>query len=358
MNRATPLALALFVVLTTAGTAQDLSVAAGGVHARYADTVAGTAASLSARWRGSSASVSGLAEGSVSQFATGEWAAQFAAYGAGLFLESGRVTLGVAGGGDVNAVEGGTWSGTAAVGPVLSAGVGQVFATFGASLGGVRRVDESSLALGTFTARAQVPLSEIVALEGGLNGIVADSVRYADVTIGVTLRAARLVLGVAGGARAGDLADDPWGHVSAEYVVSALASLEGAVGRYAQDLTGFTDGLFGAIGVRLRLTRDARSRLAPRPAAALTVDRVGADRVRVTVRYPDAERLELVGEWNGWAPVALAPLGGDRWTVELSLDAGIHQFALLVDGSEWAVPDGVASIPDDFGGRVALLVVR
>ncbi len=358
MSRAAPLALALFVVCTTAVTAQDLSVAAGAVHARYADSITGTAASLSARWRGSSSSVSGLAEGGVSQFVTGEWAAHFAAYGAGMLLGSERAALGVAGGGDVNAVEGGAWSATTAVGPVLSATIGPVFATLGASLGGVRRVDASSFTLAALTLRTQTTLGDVVALESGFSGVVADSVRYADLTLGVTLRAARLQVGLSGGARAGDLADDPWGHVSAEYTLGPIASLEGALGRYPQDVSGFTDGLFGALGVRLRLTRDARARFAPRPAPALTVERVGDGRVRVTVMHPAAERLELAGEWNGWSPVPMMSLGGDRWTVELTLPPGIYQFALVADGASWTVPDGVATISDDFGGRVALLVVR
>jgi hypothetical protein len=43
--------------------------------------------------------------------------------------------------------------------------------------------------------------------------------------------------------------------------------------------------------------------------------------------------------------------------VVLRLSNGIHYFTLFVDGVAWAIPEGMPSIPDGLGGRVAVLTV-
>jgi hypothetical protein len=35
----------------------------------------------------------------------------------------------------------------------------------------------------------------------------------------------------------------------------------------------------------------------------------------------------------------------------------VYHFSLIVDEA-WIVPDGVATLPDDFGGQVGLLVIN
>ena len=46
------------------------------------------------------------------------------------------------------------------------------------------------------------------------------------------------------------------------------------------------------------------------------------------------------------------------WEVVTTLEPGIYIYSLIVDGSDWTLPDGVSSEPDGFGGQVGLLVVR
>jgi len=48
--------------------------------------------------------------------------------------------------------------------------------------------------------------------------------------------------------------------------------------------------------------------------------------------------------------------GDDIWEGALLVPSGTHRFNLLVDG-EWVVPHGVATLTDELGGLVALLVV-
>ena len=76
---------ALVVVILTTNTgslpSQETSILAGGVHARFADSLSGSAALFSLRLRGASPSASGTFEGFFSQFTAGEWALQLGARG-------------------------------------------------------------------------------------------------------------------------------------------------------------------------------------------------------------------------------------------------------------------------------------
>ena len=42
----------------------------------------------------------------------------------------------------------------------------------------------------------------------------------------------------------------------------------------------------------------------------------------------------------------------------LTLKPGLYHFNLLVDGTEWVVPNGVATVNDGLGGLVGVLVVQ
>ena len=84
----------------------------------------------------------------------------------------------------------------------------------------------------------------------------------------------------------------------------------------------------------------------------------------VTVRFvlvaPDAHGVSLAGTFNQWDPTATplvrsGPSG--VWTATLSLPAGQHQYAFVVDGQRW-VPDPAApAIDDGFGRRNSVLTL-
>ena len=42
---------------------------------------------------------------------------------------------------------------------------------------------------------------------------------------------------------------------------------------------------------------------------------------------------------------------------DITLGRGVYHFNLLVDGADWVVPNGVATVPDGLGGMVAVLIV-
>jgi hypothetical protein len=92
----------------------------------------------------------------------------------------------------------------------------------------------------------------------------------------------------------------------------------------------------------------------------------GSRELRVLV--PGARRVELMGDFTDWTPVALTPLGrraggrgsdgDDVWLAELVIAPGVHRVNVRVDGGPWRPPPGLSVVRDEFGGEVGLLVVR
>ena len=105
----------------------------------------------------------------------------------------------------------------------------------------------------------------------------------------------------------------------------------------------------------------SRGRSMPIPADVATATTARAEVVRFVIVAPAAQSVALVGDFNGWNPVA-TPLartaGGDAWLVTVSLAAGKYQYAFVVDGRAWlADPTAPISVEDDFGTPSSLLTV-
>ena len=136
--------------------------------------------------------------------------------------------------------------------------------------------------------------------------------------------------------------------------LTPTTALEVAAGGVLPDpYQGFPRTRFFSAGIRL-----ARPQLAARadpPLAALVPERRGDSSV-VRFRFIGARAVAIAGDWNNWQPSPLAAAGDDVWEGTLLLSSGTHRFNLLVDG-EWVVPHRVATIADELGGLVALLVV-
>ncbi len=80
--------------------------------------------------------------------------------------------------------------------------------------------------------------------------------------------------------------------------------------------------------------------------------------VRLMFVDPDARRVALVGDFNGWRSEA-TPLarerGTPRWSVTIALRDGQHRYAFVVDGTRW-VPDPSAQRRGMDDGRVYSLL--
>jgi hypothetical protein len=220
-----------------------------------------------------------------------------------------------------------------------------------------RTVYDSTVDLNVLSVRVGRTVGSGITLSGGLVGVRSDTVRYADVSLELSYTRSKVRASASGGIRSGDLVDDPWGQAHFEYDVLPNLTYELTMGRYPQSLVGFTDGLYATTGIRVRMP----GRAPQLGAAELPVEVVRLDdtRVRVTIMYSgDAEILEITGAWNGWVPLAMVREANNRWSAELSLQPGIYQYAIVVNGDLWTVPEGVPSEPDDFGGEMATLVVQ
>lgn len=139
-----------------------------------------------------------------------------------------------------------------------------------------------------------------------------------------------------------------------QVLVSPHTALELSAGGVLPDpYQGFPRTRFISAAIRLvggRAAVTAAAKLAP-----LVPDRRG-DSIVVRFRFTGARAVAIAGDWNNWQPVPLATTGDDVWEGALLVPPGTHRFNLLVDG-EWVVPHGVATLTDEMGGLVALLVV-
>lgn len=93
--------------------------------------------------------------------------------------------------------------------------------------------------------------------------------------------------------------------------------------------------------------------LASYPTATATV------LVTFEAHAPGAQRVELVGNFNNWMPGAAVMRGPDatgRWTLQLRLPPGRHEYQFLVDGRIWQTdPQAPLWRPDGFGHENAVV---
>lgn len=124
-------------------------------------------------------------------------------------------------------------------------------------------------------------------------------------------------------------------------------------GSYAANrLIGTPGGRFVNAGIALRLGGGEPSLPKPEgiraPASGMT---------RLTLRAPEAERVEVAGDFTNWQPIRATRASNGVWYVDLRIPAGRYRYEFRVNGSEWRVPEGAAVVDDDFGGKAAWLTV-
>ena len=83
--------------------------------------------------------------------------------------------------------------------------------------------------------------------------------------------------------------------------------------------------------------------------------------VRLVVVQPDAQTVQVAGDFNEWNPARtpLEPTGTGAWTVTLPLEPGRYKYKFVVDGQMWLADPFAAEQDDDgFGSQNAVLDVR
>ncbi len=185
---------------------------------------------------------------------------------------------------------------------------------------------------------------------------------YTDVVGGVTFDGARTV----GSLWLSGRLSDSYGSTGAasvtlQYFLTPSVAVEASGGNYLRDpFQGLPRAGFVAGGIRVFASRRAGLvRTAPVPSALqpLVAAHRGGDTIVVRFRMAAARSVAIAGSWNEWKPAALRGLGEDIWEATLRLAPGAYYFNLVVDGNEWVVPGGVATISDGMGGLVAVLNV-
>lgn len=100
----------------------------------------------------------------------------------------------------------------------------------------------------------------------------------------------------------------------------------------------------------------ATGALAATPAAVPETVHV----VRFVLVERRAERVALVGDFNGWAMsvTPLAPAGpSGAWTVSLPLPPGRHEYAFVVDGRRWVADPYAPSVRDEYATESSVVTV-
>jgi hypothetical protein len=349
------LALAALVAGALPAAAQDVSLTLGGSRSRYADTLHGSAGFVGLRVGAGRGSRALEIDAAVSRFTAGGWAIQAGGQGTALWpVGRGTTLLGFAAGASLNHVEGGVASGIGAAGPLLTLRWPRAHVAAGASAGAYRTIGGGwGAVIGGALHASWLPHPRVSIGLGGA-GIRADTLGFADANLQVRVVGGPLRVGLLAGTRLGDLSDGPWGSVEAAAGLGSRVAVEASAGWYPRDVTGFAEGAYAQVGIRVFALRAPAAFRPPRDP--VEIRRLDDGRLRLALRYrAGVSRLEIAGDWNGWRPMPLRPDAG-RWVAELEVAAGTYAYALIADG-DWVLPDGVQGVDDGFGGRVARLIV-
>lgn len=110
------------------------------------------------------------------------------------------------------------------------------------------------------------------------------------------------------------------------------------------------------VSVGLRVTDGKRGDGWRRRTGVVVQVRGDSSSRAIVVRAPGASRVEVMGEFSGWEPLALRR-DGDCFVAAAALGSGTHRLVVRIDGGSWRPAANTPAVDDDFGGRVGLLVV-
>jgi hypothetical protein len=186
---------------------------------------------------------------------------------------------------------------------------------------------------------------------------------YSDIVAGTSIDHRRVVASLwLSGRVSGVYPSSGAASASLQYFLGPSIAVEIAGGNYLRDpfqglpQAGYIAGGFRFFATR-RAIRSAPAATVQRPVLQPLVAERRGDSVVVRFHMPGAHAVGIAGSWNGWTPAPLNALGNDIWEAALLLPAGTYYFNLVVDGNDWVVPGGVATISDGMGGLLAVLNV-
>jgi hypothetical protein len=137
----------------------------------------------------------------------------------------------------------------------------------------------------------------------------------------------------------------------------ALPPLAAAV--LAAGLVGI--GILGGLAIH----RDGRLSTARPSSAGAAIsqlpDSIAPRAVKFVLIAPQAARVSLVGDFNGWNAAAnpMQTQGGKGlWTIFVSLQPGLHTYSFVVDGAHFVADPAAPIAPDDgYGHKNSVVLV-
>ena len=86
-------------------------------------------------------------------------------------------------------------------------------------------------------------------------------------------------------------------------------------------------------------------------------------RVQFVLVAPDAKKVAVVGDFNGWdsrhAQYQAQHRGGGVWSVTAAVPVGHHRYSFVVDDSVWVADPAAPQVIDpDFGQPASAIVVE
>ena len=112
-----------------------------------------------------------------------------------------------------------------------------------------------------------------------------------------------------------------------------------------------------------RIPGDTKRASGTESGAAIPPRRYSASRTRHHVDFfceaPEAERVNLVGDFNGWdlAATPMKRLPDGRWMTSLDLHHGHHRYVFMVDGTPTLDPRASGMARNERNERVSLIAV-
>ena len=72
-----------------------------------------------------------------------------------------------------------------------------------------------------------------------------------------------------------------------------------------------------------------------------------------------AKSVKLVGDFNQWGgePTSLIEMANGAWSVSVPMSSGRHEYAFIVDGSEWMADPLAPATTDDFDTKSSIITV-
>ena len=182
---------------------------------------------------------------------------------------------------------------------------------------------------------------------------------FTDASAGVVLERGPVIASLSTTVRiSGSYGSKGAGSAFVQFFLRPSVSVELGGGSYLSDpYQGLPRAGFVTVGVRVHATPHARPPDPKLPTWSPLIPESNGDSLVVRFRFDSVSAVAIAGDWNQWQPVLLGSLGASLWEGTLALKRGLYHFNLLVDGTDWVVPNGVATVPDGLGGMVGVLLV-